>query len=75
METFVEWRLLMCCASESACFRSASDTPLADAEYLAAMRAVVLPLIKAFRLFCHHLLLIIRPKNSQAILDPGVSRV
>ena len=30
--------------------RSASDNPLADAEYLAAMRAIVLPLIKAFRL-------------------------
>jgi len=28
---------------------SASDNPLADAEYLAAMRAIVLPLIKAFR--------------------------
>ena len=33
--------------------RSASDNPLADAEYLAAMRAIVLPLIKAFRLVSH----------------------
>ena len=33
--------------------RSASDNPLADAEYLAAMRAIVLPLIKAFRLVDH----------------------
>ena len=51
--------------------RSASDNPLADAEYLAAMRAIVLPLIKAFRL-----VLITRSTysySSQTFHDPGVS--
>ena len=46
------------------CCRPASDTPLADAEYLAAMRAVVLPLIKAFR-WCRHLVILNNTNGSQ----------